>query len=275
MTQPQVIHVPRSRQAIKQQSASLIATLLVLVGVAVALLPLGPSNAPLGQQFVTGAMRLAFKTAVPAQRGSHVSRPSTLAFPGPRLAAAAPVQSAAAPSCSSSGDTCSLGGGASSFAGSLAPSGQATKRRATPLAAAPESAVKTTGAVDKHWWNREKDVWVEVHTEEDFRREVSETYALRWLFGHSTRSKSVYHTISAAAINKSQVRDGRLAARQAVSMLPRIASRNWVREPAAQLPVPVPPKLIPSLRAAVFVVQVSTGSKLVAVDFFATWWAAG
>eukprot|EP00198_Chlamydomonas_reinhardtii_P005516 XP_001694852.1 predicted protein [Chlamydomonas reinhardtii] len=91
MTQPQVIHVPRSRQAIKQQSASLIATLLVLVGVAVALLPLGPSNAPLGQQFVT----------------------------------------------------------------------------------APESAVKTTGAVDKHWWNREKDVWVEVHTEEDFRREVS------------------------------------------------------------------------------------------------------
>ncbi|KAG2427700.1 hypothetical protein HYH02_014532 [Chlamydomonas schloesseri] len=117
-------------------------------------------------------MRLAFRSPAPVQGSAHPSRPSSTAFPGPRLAAASPVaHPAPAPSCSSSGDTCSLGGG-SSFAGHTLASGPAAKQRlASPPAAAPEAGVKT--AVDKHWWNSDKELWIEAHSEEDFQREIS------------------------------------------------------------------------------------------------------
>ncbi|KXZ42547.1 hypothetical protein GPECTOR_136g630 [Gonium pectorale] len=48
----------------------------------------------------------------------------------------------------------------------------AKARGPAPSAAVPEASASVRTSVDRHWWNQDKDLWIEVHTEEDFKREV-------------------------------------------------------------------------------------------------------
>ncbi|KAG2483027.1 hypothetical protein HYH03_018058 [Edaphochlamys debaryana] len=122
-------------------------------------------------------MRLALRPRVLAGTPVHGSAARHIAAPARVVTAASaarPPPQAAAP-CDSL-EECPSDWGSDLPGPTLAPSAahSSPARGPAPLAAAPEVAVRTkAGDRDRHWWNQEKDLWVDVHTEEDFHREVS------------------------------------------------------------------------------------------------------
>ncbi|GFR48351.1 hypothetical protein Agub_g10238 [Astrephomene gubernaculifera] len=143
----------------------LVRTLPILVLVLL-LLPVpdlgaGTGQAILGLQLFHSAMRCLRPQQLQARQRPSVARP-----PIPTVTQHQP---AVPPSCQV--DTCSASG--PGFAGqSLASTWGSKPSLAPPSAASSETTVRTASA-DKRWWNQDKDLWVEVHTEEEFRREVS------------------------------------------------------------------------------------------------------
>ncbi len=100
------------------------------------------------------------------------TRPAATGTPRSHVAAASHRQASAA-SCGAHTDSCGLGGGPPSnpFAGhTLHQAASAPVRGPQPAHAQAE----TSTAAKSEWWNKDKDLWIEVHTEEDFRREVSD-----------------------------------------------------------------------------------------------------
>ncbi|GIL62185.1 hypothetical protein Vafri_16451 [Volvox africanus] len=98
----------------------------------------------------------------------HLGLP-TVAATTPRPASLVVQAAVVTPTCTSRGDTCSVG--AHSFAGQSLAAPSTPQRGPAPSAATPEVSGSAT-TTDRRWWNQEKDLWIEVHTEEDFRREV-------------------------------------------------------------------------------------------------------
>jgi len=67
-------------------------------------------------------------------------------------------------------DTCSLSG-PSAQAPSLAVAAQGSRRRRVATAA--QLASSTTSTSTAHWWKKQSELWVDVHTEEQFYHEVN------------------------------------------------------------------------------------------------------
>lgn len=161
------------RQRFQQHGLSLAITVLVL-GFIISFTVCDRSTTIgsfiIGQQLYNSAMRV-LGSSLP---GRH--RPTSAVTPRPSPAVAQPLVSAA-PTCTSHADTCNMVG--PGFGGHSPASPFAQHRGPAPTAATPEiSGTTKTSTIDRRWWNQEKDLWTEVHTEEDFRREVRHTVLL-------------------------------------------------------------------------------------------------
>lgn len=68
-------------------------------------------------------------------------------------------------------DTCSLSGPSAQAAPSLAVAAQGSRRRRVATAA--QLASSTTSTSTQQWWKKQSELWVDVHTEEQFYHEVN------------------------------------------------------------------------------------------------------